>query len=103
MTPKPLLQAVRYCSDRTVCHDYMRKLKWPSGPVVCPKCANDSCKELASRPGVLKCNGSKSLSMMSSEWLTCPVLINPTPAPRFAPGLLRGDERDGSYHLQYHG
>ena len=26
MTPKTLLQAVRYFSDRQVCHDYMRKL-----------------------------------------------------------------------------
>ena len=56
MTPKTLLQAVRYFSDRQVCHDYMRKLKWPSGTVTCPKCGGDSCKELASRPGVLKCN-----------------------------------------------
>ena len=56
MTPNTLLAVVRYFSNRQVCHDYMRKLKWPSGTVVCPKCGNDSCKELASRPGVLKCN-----------------------------------------------
>lgn len=56
MTPKMIIETVRYFSDRTVCHEYMRKLKWSSGKITCPKCGHDSCKELASRPGVLKCN-----------------------------------------------
>lgn len=56
MTPRTLIEAVRYFSDRTVCHEYMKKLKWPDGTITCPKCGHDSCKELASRPGVLKCN-----------------------------------------------
>lgn len=52
--PKTLLEAVRYFT-LTRCNDYMRQLKWPDGKIVCPKCGNDSCKQLASRP-VLKCN-----------------------------------------------
>lgn len=54
--PKTLLEAARYFSNRAVCNEYMRRIKWPSGKIVCPKCGNDSCHELASRPGVLKCN-----------------------------------------------
>lgn len=56
MTPKTLIEAVRYFSDRSVCHGYMSKLKWPAGKITCPKCGHDSCRELSSRPGVLKCN-----------------------------------------------
>lgn len=33
----------------------MRSLKWPDSKIICPKCGNDSCHELATRP-VLKCN-----------------------------------------------
>lgn len=52
--PKTLLEAVRFFTLAR-CNDYMRDLKWPDGKIVCPKCGNDSCKQLASRP-VLKCN-----------------------------------------------
>ena len=52
--PKTLLEAVRYFTLER-CNDYMKSLKWPDGKIVCPKCGNDSCKQLASRP-VLKCN-----------------------------------------------
>lgn len=34
----------------------MREIKWPGGKIVCPKCGNDSCKELPTRPGTIKCN-----------------------------------------------
>lgn len=54
--PQTLLEAVRYFSDPRVCNDYMREIKWPDGKVVCPKCGNDSCHELSTRPGTLKCN-----------------------------------------------
>ena len=53
--PKTLLEAVRYFSDLSVCNDYMRRIKWPRGKIVCPKCGNDSCTELATRPKI-KCN-----------------------------------------------
>lgn len=52
--PKTLLEAVRYFT-LVRCNEYMKNLKWPDGKIVCPKCGNDSCKELSSRP-VLKCN-----------------------------------------------
>lgn len=54
--PKSLIEAVRYFSDLKVCNAYMRKTKWPDGKVCCPKCGNDSVKEIATRPGTLKCN-----------------------------------------------
>lgn len=50
--PKTLLESVRYFTLER-CNEYMKSLKWPDGKIVCPKCGNDSCKELASRP-VLK-------------------------------------------------
>ena len=54
--PKTLLEAVRYFSDLSVCHEYMRRVKWPDGKVTCPKCGGERVKELATRPGLLKCN-----------------------------------------------
>lgn len=54
--PKTLVQAVLYFSDLSICRDYMRKLKWPDGKIVCPHCGNDSCHELRTRPNTIKCN-----------------------------------------------
>lgn len=56
MNPNTLIEAVRYFADLTVCHAYMRKIKWPDGKIVCPKCGTDRCAEIASRPGYLTCN-----------------------------------------------
>lgn len=53
--PRTLLEAVRYFSDLKICNDYMRRIKWPRGKIVCPKCGNDSCTELSTRPKI-KCN-----------------------------------------------
>lgn len=36
-TPPTLLEAVRYFSDKQVCHDYLTALRWPEG-VTCPHC-----------------------------------------------------------------
>jgi transposase-like protein len=52
--PKTLIEAVRYFT-LVRCNEYMRDLKWPDGKIVCPKCGNESCKEMTTRP-VLKCN-----------------------------------------------
>jgi hypothetical protein len=56
--PQTLLEAVRYFSDPRNCFDFMREIKWPDGKIVCPTCGNDSCTELESRPGTLKCNNA---------------------------------------------
>jgi transposase-like protein len=37
-TPQSLIEAVRYFSDRETCEAYMRKIRWPSGTIVCPEC-----------------------------------------------------------------
>lgn len=54
--PQTLLEAVRYFSNPSHCNDFMREIKWPGGKILCPKCGNDSCKELPTRPGTIKCN-----------------------------------------------
>ena len=54
--PKTLAEAVRFFSDMSVCHSLMRKAKWPGGNPDCPKCSGKSVHELASHPGLLKCN-----------------------------------------------
>ncbi len=54
--PATLLEAVRYFSDIENCNHFMAEIKWPNGKIVCPKCGNESCHELASRKGTLKCN-----------------------------------------------
>ena len=36
--PETLLQAVRYFADLEVCNEYMRRIKWPRGRIVCPHC-----------------------------------------------------------------
>lgn len=56
MQPETLIEAVRYFSDLSRCNAYLLKIKWPDGKPVCPKCGGASVHELASRPGLLKCN-----------------------------------------------
>lgn len=53
--PQTLIEAVRYFSVAANCNDFMREIKWPKG-IVCPKCGNDSCKEMPTRPNWIKCN-----------------------------------------------
>lgn len=54
--PRTLVEAVHYFSVPAHCNDFMREIKWPGANIVCPKCGNESCKEIASRPGTIKCN-----------------------------------------------
>lgn len=52
--PKTLIEAVRYFSDLGVCHQYMRKIKWPDGKIVCPHCQSDRIGEVVTRR-ILQC------------------------------------------------
>lgn len=36
--PTTLLEAVRYFTDLNVCNEYMKRIKWPNGTIVCPNC-----------------------------------------------------------------
>jgi transposase-like protein len=54
MEPNSLIAAVRYFADLKICNDYMRKLKWPDGHIVCPKCAGERIGEIGSR-SMLQC------------------------------------------------
>ena len=53
--PTTLLAAVRYFSDLDICDEYMKRIKWPKGKPVCPKCGSDRIGVLKSRRK-LKCN-----------------------------------------------
>lgn len=48
-TPKTLMDAIRYFADPEVCDEYMRKIKWPDGKVVCPHCGSDRIGEIKTR------------------------------------------------------
>src|SRR4051812_30767433 len=54
--PASLIEAVRYFSDLTLCHHYMRKVKWPGGNAKCPNCGarGDRIGEIATRQ-MLRC------------------------------------------------
>ena len=53
-TPKTLIEAVRYFADIRVCHDYMRRIKWPGRVVTCPDCVSDRIGEITTRH-MLRC------------------------------------------------
>ena len=52
--PQTLLSAVRYFSDLKTCNAYMRKIKWPTGKIICPACGSDRIGEIATRH-MLRC------------------------------------------------
>lgn len=54
LLPQTLLDAVRYFSDLGICHQYMRKIKWPDDKIVCPFCQSDRIGEVATRH-LLRC------------------------------------------------
>jgi len=47
--PETLIEAVQHFADPQVCHDYMVKLKWPDGKIVCPECGSDKIGFIKSR------------------------------------------------------
>lgn len=56
--PKTLMEAVRYFSDPAVCLEYMKRIKWPDGKPVCPKCASDNIGAITTR-AIWKCRACK--------------------------------------------
>lgn len=48
-TPETLLAAVRYFSDREVCEQYMREIRWAGGKPICPACGSEEIGDIASR------------------------------------------------------
>lgn len=53
-TPKTLLEAVRFFSDVDRCNEYLARVKWPDGKIVCPKCSGDRIGKITTRK-MLRC------------------------------------------------
>lgn len=53
-TPKTLIEAVRFFSDIDACNEYMLRIKWPDGKVICPECGGDRVGEIKTRK-MLRC------------------------------------------------
>ena len=64
--PTTLIDAVRYFSDATICHEYMLKLKWPDGRIVCPKCGSENVGNIATRR-LLQCRAKGCRKQFSSK------------------------------------
>lgn len=65
-TPKTLLESVRHFSGPGVCHEYMLRLKWPTGRIVCPKCGGDKIGNIASRH-MLQCKAKDCRKQFSTK------------------------------------
>ena len=48
-TPESLLEAVRHFSNLDTCHEYMVRIKWPTGEITCPKCGGTQVGHIKSR------------------------------------------------------
>ena len=55
--PETLIEAVKYFSDYTVCHNYMLGIKWLNGKPACPKCGGDAIGYIESRR-MLQCRAT---------------------------------------------
>lgn len=47
--PTTLIDAINYFSNPEVCLDFMAKLRWPDGIVICPNCGSDAVTFIESR------------------------------------------------------
>jgi len=47
--PQTLLEVVRYFADLDRCHEYLKKIKWPDGKIVCPHCQSERVGEVKTR------------------------------------------------------
>lgn len=52
--PQTLLATVRYFSNLTVCHDYLKTIRWPDGKITCQHCQSERIGEVATRR-LLRC------------------------------------------------
>lgn len=62
--PKTLIEAVRLFSDESICQEYMKRIKWPDGKIVCPKCEGESVSPVKGRP-LLQCNNRECKKQFS--------------------------------------
>lgn len=47
--PKTLLQAIRYYSDLDICFEELKRLRWPTGIVICPTCGSANVRFVSTR------------------------------------------------------
>lgn len=62
--PTTLLAAIRHFADEDVCLDFMAKLRWPNGVVVCPNCGSKDVTFIESRR-VWNCKSSHAKRQFS--------------------------------------
>lgn len=56
--PETQLEAVRYFSDLTTCHDFMVRMRWNKG-ITCPRCGSDQIGSFSGKRMVSNCKGCK--------------------------------------------
>ena len=93
--PETLMAAVRYFSDLAVCNEYMRRIKWPRGRIVCPRCGGDRIGEIASRH-LLRCKDWISTLTMVEQQLEQPTMSNEMDPLR---PYYRIEQHGNKYHL----
>lgn len=63
--PKTLMEAVAYCADPQVSHEFMADLRWPGG-VCCPHCGHGEQYWIATR-GAWRCKSKVCRKQFSSS------------------------------------
>ena len=47
--PQTLVEAIKYFADEEVAFEYMKAVRWPSGPVTCPRCGSEKNSFVSTR------------------------------------------------------
>lgn len=66
MFPSSLIEAVRYFADEQTCSDYLIRLKWPDGKIVCPKCGSENVGNIDTRR-LLQCKAKGCRKQFSAK------------------------------------
>jgi transposase-like protein len=64
--PQTLLEAVRHFSDLDVCNEYMVRIKWPNGVIVCPQCGSEKIGRIKSRR-MFQCKAKECRKQFSAK------------------------------------
>ncbi len=56
--PTSLIEAIRHFGDADTCHEFMVRMRWPDGKIVCPRCQCDRVGFIKTRK-TWQCKGCK--------------------------------------------